>query len=89
MVAGGRSSRSSIAPIRFNGAAKSAVSAALHDLAAKRLGVPLWRMWGLDPARAPRSSFTIGIGDSADIARKVARGGRVPDPQGEARVEPR
>src|SRR5512145_3093313 len=41
--------------LRFNGAARSAVSAALHDLAAKRLGVPLWRMWGLDPAKAPLS----------------------------------
>jgi L-Ala-D/L-Glu epimerase len=47
--------------IRFNGSAKSAVSAALHDLAAKRLGVPLYRMLGLDPARAPKSSYTIPI----------------------------
>ncbi|HEU4563017.1 MAG TPA: dipeptide epimerase [Gemmatimonadaceae bacterium] len=58
--------------IRWNGAAKTAVSAALHDLAAKRLGVPLHRMWGLDPARAPRSSFTIGIGDVTELRRKVA-----------------
>jgi L-alanine-DL-glutamate epimerase-like enolase superfamily enzyme len=64
--------------IRFNGAAKSAVSVALHDLAAKRLNVPLWQMWGLDPARAPRSSFTIGIGDAADIKRKVAEAEEYP-----------
>lgn len=57
--------------LRFNAAAKVAVSAALHDLAAKRLGVPLYKMWGLDPAKAPRSSFTIGIGDEADLRRKV------------------
>jgi L-alanine-DL-glutamate epimerase-like enolase superfamily enzyme len=44
-----------------NGSAKSAVSAALHDLAGKRLGVPLYRLLGLDPAKAPRSSFTIAI----------------------------
>jgi L-alanine-DL-glutamate epimerase-like enolase superfamily enzyme len=44
-----------------NGSAKSAVSAALHDLMGKRLGVPLWRLWGLDPAKAPPSSFTIAI----------------------------
>jgi L-alanine-DL-glutamate epimerase-like enolase superfamily enzyme len=44
-----------------NGSAKSAVSAALHDLAGKRLGVPLYRLWGLDPLKAPRSSFTIAI----------------------------
>ena len=30
--------------IRFNASAKSAVSAALHDLTAKRLGVPLYRL---------------------------------------------
>ena len=55
-----------------NGSAKSAVSAALHDLAAKRLGVPLYRLWGLDPARAPHSSFTIGIAATAEeLARRV------------------
>ena len=52
--------------LRFNGAAKSAVSAALHDLQAKRLGVPLHRMWGLDPALAPLSSYTIGITATRD-----------------------
>ena len=64
--------------VRFNGAAKSAISAALHDLAAKRLNVPLWKMWGLDPSRAPRSSFTIGIGDAADIKHKVAEAAEYP-----------
>jgi L-Ala-D/L-Glu epimerase len=48
-----------------NGSAKSAVSAALHDLAGKRLGVPVYRLWGLNPARAPRSSFTIAIAATA------------------------
>jgi L-alanine-DL-glutamate epimerase-like enolase superfamily enzyme len=58
--------------LRFNGAARSAVSAALHDLAAKRLGVPLWRMWGLDPAKAPLSSYTIGIApDEATLRARV------------------
>jgi L-alanine-DL-glutamate epimerase-like enolase superfamily enzyme len=57
--------------LRWNAAAKSAVSAALHDLAAKRLGVPLYRMWGLDPARAPKSSFTIAIAGEEELRRKV------------------
>ena len=48
--------------IGANPATKTAVSAALHDLVAKRLGVPLWRLWGLDPV-GPTSSFTIGIGE--------------------------
>jgi L-alanine-DL-glutamate epimerase-like enolase superfamily enzyme len=59
--------------LRFNGSAKSAVSAALHDLAAKRLGVPIYRMWGLDPAAAPMSSFTIGIAASDDELRARLR----------------
>jgi L-alanine-DL-glutamate epimerase-like enolase superfamily enzyme len=55
-----------------NGSARSAVSAALHDLAAKRLGVPLYRMWGLDPAKAPPSSFTIAIApDDEELRRRV------------------
>ena len=58
------------ATLRFNGAAKTAVSAALHDLVARRLGVPLWRLWGLDPARAPRSSFTIAIAEDDGVLRE-------------------
>ena len=49
-------------------AARVAVSAALHDLVGKRLGVPLWKLWGLDPARAPQSSFTIGL-DRPEVVR--------------------
>ena len=59
--------------IRWNAAARCAVSAALHDLAAKRLGVPLWKLWGLDPAAAPRSSFTIGIAPDEPTLRARAR----------------
>jgi L-alanine-DL-glutamate epimerase-like enolase superfamily enzyme len=55
--------------LRFNGSVKAAISAAMHDLAGKRLGVPVYKMWGLDPARAPLSSFTIAIASSADELR--------------------
>lgn len=58
--------------LRFNGSVKSAVSAAVHDLAGKKLGVPLYRLWGLDPSKAPRSSFTIAIAASeAELVRRV------------------
>jgi L-Ala-D/L-Glu epimerase len=58
--------------LRFNASARSAVSAALHDLAGKRLGVPLHRMWGLDPAASPLTSFTIGIApDEATLRERV------------------
>lgn len=55
-----------------NPAARVAISAALHDLVGKRLGVPVWKLWGLDPAAAPRSSFTIGI-DTLDVMRAKVR----------------
>ncbi len=56
--------------LRLNGSVKSAISAAMHDLAAKRLGVPLYKMWGLDPTKAPLSSFTIGIAATDDELRE-------------------
>jgi L-alanine-DL-glutamate epimerase-like enolase superfamily enzyme len=65
--------------IRFNGAARSAISAALHDLMGKRLGVPVHRLWGLDPARAPRSSFTIAIPESEkDLRARLAEAAGYP-----------
>jgi L-alanine-DL-glutamate epimerase-like enolase superfamily enzyme len=67
------------ASIRFNGAARSAVSAALHDLVGKRLGVPLYRLWGLDRARAPQSSFTIAIPESEkDLRARLAEAAQYP-----------
>jgi len=60
------------ASLKGNAAARCAVSAAMHDIAGKRLGVPLWKMWGLDPAAAPLSSFTIGI-DKPDVIRAKVR----------------
>jgi len=55
-----------------NWAARAALSAALHDLVGKKLGQPLWRLWGLDPKRTPLSSFTIGL-DSPDKMRVKVR----------------
>jgi L-alanine-DL-glutamate epimerase-like enolase superfamily enzyme len=57
--------------LALNPSARGALSAALHDLAAKRLGMPVYRLWGLDPARAPRSTFTIGIDTAEKIRQKV------------------
>jgi L-alanine-DL-glutamate epimerase-like enolase superfamily enzyme len=55
-----------------NPAVKVAISAALHDLFGKRLGLPVWKLWGLDPAAAPTSSFTLGI-DEPDAMRAKIR----------------
>jgi len=56
--------------IGANRAAHVGVSAALHDLIGKRLAVPLWRLWGLDPV-APVSSFTIGIDEPERMRERV------------------
>jgi L-Ala-D/L-Glu epimerase len=58
------------AAIGGNHAVKAAISAALHDLVGKRLGQPVWRVWGLDPV-APTSSFTIGIDDIERMRERV------------------
>jgi L-alanine-DL-glutamate epimerase-like enolase superfamily enzyme len=57
--------------VRDNPAAKAAVDIALHDLAAKSVGLPLYRYLGLDPRETPVSSFTIGIDDLETMRRKT------------------
>jgi L-alanine-DL-glutamate epimerase-like enolase superfamily enzyme len=59
--------------IRFNGSARAAISAALHDMMGKRLGVPVYKLWGLDPAAAPPTSFTIGIAPDEQTLRERVR----------------
>ncbi|QAU11414.1 dipeptide epimerase [Halorubrum sp. BOL3-1] len=60
------------AVVNDNPAARAAVSIAVHDLAAKRLGVPLYRLWGLDPTDAPKTSFTIGLDETDRVREKAA-----------------
>jgi L-Ala-D/L-Glu epimerase len=64
--------------LRVNASARAALSAALHDLVGKRLGVPLYRLWGLDPAKAPRSTFTIGLDTPERIRLKVGEAAEYP-----------
>ena len=64
--------------MRGNAAARAALSAAMHDLAGKKLGVPLYRLWGLDPSRAPRSTFTIGLDTPERVRAKVAEAAEYP-----------
>lgn len=55
-----------------NTAAKAAIDIALHDWIGRRLGAPWFRIWGLDPAKAPVTSYTIGI-DTPEIVRAKTR----------------
>jgi L-Ala-D/L-Glu epimerase len=61
-----------------NPSARAALSSALHDLVGKRLGLPVYRLWGLDPAKAPRSTFTIGIDTPEKMRAKVREAEQYP-----------
>lgn len=52
-----------------NRAAKAAFDIALHDWLGKKMGQPWHRIWGLDPKKAPVTSFTIGI-DTPEVVRR-------------------
>ena len=52
-------------------AAKAAIDIALMDWTGKRLGVPLHRLFGLNPEDAPLTTFSIGIDDPETTRRKV------------------
>lgn len=52
-------------------AARAALDIALHDLVGQKLGVPLYRLFGLSPERAPQTSFTIGLGTVEEVQAKA------------------
>lgn len=45
-------------------AARVAAEIALHDLRAQQAGLPLWKVWGLDPSRIPPCPTTLSIPES-------------------------
>ena len=53
-------------------AAKAAIDIALHDLVGKMLGAPWYRIWGFDPAKAPDTTFTIGI-DTPEVVKEKTK----------------
>ena len=56
-------------------AARAALDAAFHDLAGRLLGVPVWRLLGL-PRGGPPTSWTLGLGDPDETARKAEKARR-------------
>ncbi|WKZ48922.1 MAG: dipeptide epimerase [Anaerolineales bacterium] len=56
-------------------AARSAIDEALHDLWGKKLGQPLYKLFGLNPARIPQTSFTIGMDEPAVMAEQAKASG--------------
>ncbi len=53
-------------------AAKSAIDIAVMDWVGQSLGAPVHRLFGLDPADAPVTTFSIGI-DTPEITRQKTR----------------
>ncbi len=62
---------------RTSVAGYAAIDVALHDLIGKRLGVPLYKFFGLNPARVPDTSFTISI-DKPEVMAARARESGLP-----------
>ena len=64
--------------MRGNAAARAAVDMALYDLMGQRLGVPVYQLLGLNPARTPLTSFTIGLDTPAEMARNAREAAQYP-----------
>jgi len=58
-----------------NHAAKASVDIALHDLVGKIIKQPWHKIWGLNRAKTPNTSFTIGIDTMEVVKQKVAEAG--------------
>ncbi len=52
-------------------AARAALDIALHDLIGKKLDIPLYRMFGLNPTSAPPTSYTLSIGTAEEVRAKA------------------
>lgn len=64
--------RSMLAVTSGDASARSAVSAAAHDLLGKKRREPVWKLLDLDPMTAPPSSFTIPIStDEGELRNRV------------------
>ena len=59
------------ASIQRNTSAKAAVDIALHDLWARSLGQPAWRLWG-GSGKVVRSDVTVSINSPEEMARDAA-----------------
>ena len=56
-------------------AARAAIDVALHDLWGKRLGQPLYRLFGLNANTLPLTSFTIAMDEPSEMARRAKESG--------------
>jgi muconate cycloisomerase len=52
-------------------AARAAIDLALHDWMGKRVGLPLWQLWGLNRRQIVPTSLTIGISSPEGARQRV------------------
>ena len=64
--------------LESNRGALCALDLAVHDWISRRYGEPLYRLFGLDPARIPVSSFTVGIADIDTMVEKLREASEYP-----------
>jgi L-Ala-D/L-Glu epimerase len=57
--------------LRLPSAACAAIDLALHDWLGKRVGRPLWQLWGLERSRIVPTSVTIGINSPAAARQRM------------------
>jgi len=59
-------------------AARAAVDMALHDIVGKLLGLPLYRLLGLDPRKTPKTSVTVGLDTIEAMQERARELGQIP-----------
>jgi L-alanine-DL-glutamate epimerase-like enolase superfamily enzyme len=57
-------------------AARAAIDEALHDLWGKKIGQPLYRLFGLNPGKLPLTSFTIAMDEPEVMAEQAKASGQ-------------
>lgn len=58
--------------------ARCALDIAIMDWVGKKLNTPLYKLWGLDKSKTPRTSYSIGIDTIEVIKRKVRAAEKYP-----------
>ncbi|MBE9169266.1 dipeptide epimerase [Pleurocapsales cyanobacterium LEGE 06147] len=56
---------------QLSSSVRAAIDMALHDWLGKKVGLPLWRLWGLDRSRIVPISVTVGINTPAAARQRV------------------
>ncbi len=57
--------------LQGNTAARAGIEMAVHDWIGKKLGLPVWKLFGVDPSRTPLSCCTLGMADPEEMERKL------------------